>query len=315
MPFAWRAVPLVRDRAPLVAPGQIVLKRREAVEQALPGRRARRRRPRAPSAQRVTARMPCRALTSQVSRPSSSLRCGAPLRDGRVALARELDQERPRDPGQDRRVVGHRAQRPPSHHSRLVYAPSSRRPSASASTASPAPCAAARSRRAASRSRSGPLRRGSAARIGHVGDPGHDGRLARRRRAHREGELAVRAQLDTREPAAVSGHGRARPARGTPPAPPARRRARRRRRRSAPSGVRRRARGRRRRARNRPPAAPSSARGGELAAGRKRAADRLEHRARLEQHLVVLGVRVRGGDDRPARPDLQAVRATRRACG
>src|SRR4051812_3211162 len=50
----------------------------------------------------------------------------------------------------------------------------------------------------------------------------------------------------------------------------------------------------------------SSTCGGEPAVVREGAADRLEHRARLEEHLVVLGVRVRGGDDRPARPDLQA---------
>src|SRR6185295_16970622 len=35
-------------------------------------------------------------------------------------------------------------------------------------------------------------------------DPGHYGRLARRRGAHEHGKLAVRAQLDAREPAALT---------------------------------------------------------------------------------------------------------------
>ena len=49
----------------------------------------------------------------------------------------------------------------------------------------------------------GTLATREAAGIGHVGDPGHHGRLARRRRAHQHGELAVLAELDAREPAAV----------------------------------------------------------------------------------------------------------------
>ena len=49
----------------------------------------------------------------------------------------------------------------------------------------------------------------------------------------------------------------------------------------------------------------SVARGGELAVGHDPAADRSEDRARLQEHLLVLGLGVRGGDDRAARADLQ----------
>src|SRR4029450_4268904 len=45
----------------------------------------------------------------------------------------------------------------------------------------------------------------------------------------------------------------------------------------------------------------------ELAVGHDRATHRCEHRARLQEHLLVLGLRVGGGDDRAARADLQPV--------
>src|SRR5206468_11018748 len=41
--------------------------------------------------------------------------------------------------------------------------------------------------------------------IGHVGEPGHHGRLARRRRAHLDSKLTVLAQLDARKPAPARG--------------------------------------------------------------------------------------------------------------
>jgi hypothetical protein len=75
----------------------------------------------------------------------------------------------------------------------------------STSTASPAPWAAARS--GGEPFEVGTLAARGPTGIGHVGDPGHDGRLARRRRAHQNVELAVLAKLDARKPAAVSGHG------------------------------------------------------------------------------------------------------------
>jgi hypothetical protein len=46
---------------------------------------------------------------------------------------------------------------------------------------------------------------------------------------------------------------------------------------------------------------------GELAVVHERAPDGREHGTRLQQHLLVLGVRVRRRDDRAARADLQAL--------
>ena len=266
VPFARRAVPLVRDRAPLVALLEVARPSSSACQPAARGAS-----PAAgpPSAQRRHDPDAVQRADQPRLAAGELVRRGAALRHGRPAFARELEQQRPGDPGQDRRVVGHRAQRlalPPQQArvGALEQAPVARR----RSTASPAPWAAARSRRAASRSRSGPLRRGarrgsgtSAIQATTVGSRAGAGRT--RTASSPSARSSTRGNQRPRAGSARLDAGAERRQRLGPDAVLARRS-----RRSAPSGARRRARGRRRRATSRPPAAPSSARGRELAAAR-----------------------------------------------
>ncbi len=150
LPFASGAVPLVRRSATAGCA--------ETFEPALPCGRARR-------LAGLGAAHPARHGADAVERADQpGLAAGEVARRGAAQLhgARQLDQQRPRDPGQDRRVVrAPRTGSPPP-----TTAGSCRRPRAGARRRRRSPPrrrreAAARSRRAASRSRSGPLRRGA----------------------------------------------------------------------------------------------------------------------------------------------------------